>query len=37
MIVAQKNQRAQKHQAHKEAINILETAKKDVLKTRAVD
>jgi len=37
MIVAQKNPRAQNSQAHKEAINILEIAKKDVLKTRAVD
>jgi len=37
MIVGQKNQRAQKLSTHKEAINILEIAKKDVLKTRAVD
>jgi len=37
MIVAQKNPRDKISQAHKEAINILEIAKKDVLKTQAVD
>jgi len=37
MIVAQKISEHRKYQAHKGAINILDIAKKDVLKTRAVD
>jgi len=37
MIVAQKISEHKNYQAHKEVINILEIAKKDVLKTRAVD
>ena len=34
---AKKISEHENYQAHKEAINILEIAKKDVLKTRAVD
>jgi len=34
---AKKSAKHKNSQAHKEAINILEIAKKDVLKSRAVD